>query len=97
MLMMTARDVMTQPVVGVRPETPLREVARLLIDHRISGLPVVDEMGAVLGIVSEADFLIKEQGAEAVQHRRLARILGESTTSLVPSSPRSLRSPPARP
>ena len=81
MLMMTARDVMTQPVVGVRPETPLREVARLLIDHRISGLPVVDEMGAVLGIVSEADFLIKEQGAEAVQHRRLARILGESSES----------------
>ena len=81
MLMMTIRDVMTTPVVGVRPETPLREVAQLLIDHRISGLPVVNEDGTVVGIVSEADFLIKEQGADAVRHRRLAWILGESRES----------------
>jgi CBS-domain-containing membrane protein len=80
-MMTTIRDVMTQPVVSVRSETPLKEVAQLLIDHRISGLPVVDGHGAVLGVVSEADFLIKEQGAEAVPHRRLARFLGESSES----------------
>jgi CBS domain-containing protein len=79
--MMTVRDVMTRSVVSVRPGTPLKEVAQLLIDHRISGLPVVDDDGAVLGIVSEADFLVKEQGAEAVRHRPLARILGESRES----------------
>lgn len=79
--MMTVRHAMTQSVISVRPGTPLKEVARLLIDHRISGLPVVDDDGAVLGIVSEADFLVKEQGAEAIRHRPLARILGESRES----------------
>lgn len=79
--MMTVRHAMTQSVIYVRPATPLKEVAQLLIDHRISGLPVVDDNGSVLGIVSEADFLVKEQGAEAVRHRPLARILGESRES----------------
>jgi CBS domain-containing protein len=79
--MMTTRDVMTRPVVTVKPETLLKEVAQLLIDHRISGLPVVDPDGSVLGIVSEADFLIKEVGGEALPHRRLARFRGESRGS----------------
>ncbi|HEU4919403.1 MAG TPA: CBS domain-containing protein [Candidatus Limnocylindrales bacterium] len=72
---------MTTSVVAVRPATPLKDVARLLVEHRISGLPVVDDDGAVLGVVSEADFLMKEQGAEAVPHRPLARIFGESQAS----------------
>ena len=76
--MMTVRDVMTQAVVSVRPSTPLREVAQLLLRQRISGLPVVDETGAVLGVVSEADFLFKEQGPPTTEHPRLARLLGES-------------------
>jgi CBS domain-containing protein len=54
---MNVREVMTTNVVAVRPETPLKEVARLLIEYRISGVPVVDEAGAVLGVVSEGDFL----------------------------------------
>ena len=79
--MMTVREAMTTSVVAVRPATPLKDVARLLVEHRISGLPVVDDDGAVLGVVSEADFLMKEQGAEAVPHRPLARIFGESQAS----------------
>jgi len=79
--MTTIREVMTSPVVTVRRTTPLKEVARLLVEHRISGLPVVDIDGTVLGIVSEADFLIKEQGADAVSHRPLARLLGDSKAS----------------
>jgi len=76
--MRTIRDAMTQAVISVRPETPLKEVARLLVDNRISGVPVVDAAGAVLGVVSEADFLTKQLGSEAVTHARFARILGES-------------------
>ncbi len=76
--MKTVRDVMTHPVQSVRPETPLKEVARLLIDHRISGLPVVDDSGKVLGVVSEGDLLMKGQEHGAVHHRPLARIFGES-------------------
>jgi CBS domain-containing protein len=77
--MLTVGDVMTRSVVSAQPATPLREVAELLVEnHGISGLPVVDADGTVLGVVSEADLLIKAQGAGAIHHRPLARILGES-------------------
>ncbi len=79
--MMTVREVMSQAVVSVRPGASLPEVARLLVEHRISGLPVVDEDGAVLGVVSEADFLVKEQGPEAVHRGPLARFLPGSKAS----------------
>jgi CBS domain-containing protein len=78
MLPTTVNDVMTRTVVSVHPETPLKEVARLLVARRISGLPVVDHENNVVGVVSEADFLAKEQGPTAIPHRRLARVLGES-------------------
>jgi len=51
------RDIMTTEVVTVRPETALREAARMLLDLRISGLPVIDTDNRLLGIVTEADFL----------------------------------------
>ncbi len=57
---MNVRDVMTAPAASVSPETPLKEVARLLIDRGISGLPVVAASGEVLGVISEGDFLLKE-------------------------------------
>jgi CBS domain-containing protein len=76
--MTTVRDVMTRSVISVSPDTPLKEVARLLVEHGISGLPVVGPNRTVLGVVSEADFLLKERGARAVRHRPLASILGES-------------------
>ena len=59
-------QVMTRNVLTVRPETPLRDVARLLTDHGISGVPVVVQ-GSVLGIVSEADIVAKERGAVAAR------------------------------
>jgi CBS-domain-containing membrane protein len=61
--MMKVRDMMTAEVVTVGPQTPLKHVANLLVEHGISGLPVVDDAGSVVGVVSEADFLEKE-GAE---------------------------------
>jgi CBS domain-containing protein len=76
--MLKIADVMTKPVLTVRRNTPLKDVARLLIDSGVSGLPVVDDDGAVVGVISEADFLVKEQGAGEIHHRRLARLLGES-------------------
>lgn len=77
--MLTIRDVMSRPALTVHPETPLKEVARRLVEHRISGLPVTDADGRVVGVISEADLLLKEQGPASVHHRRLARLLGEST------------------
>jgi CBS domain-containing protein len=76
---MLVRDVMTAPVLSVTPATPLKEVARLLVDRRISGVPVADEAGKVLGIVSEADFLLKERGTPDRRGRRhaLAWLFGD--------------------
>jgi CBS domain-containing protein len=59
---MTARDVMTQPVVTVRAETSLAEVAQTMLDRRIGCVPVVDEAGKLRGIVTETDFAAKERG-----------------------------------
>jgi CBS domain-containing protein len=76
--MMTVRDVMTTNVVTVQPTDSLKDVAQLLVERRISGVPVVDRDGLVLGIVSEADFLIKQEGPEGLRRGMLDRIFGES-------------------
>lgn len=59
---MNVRDVMTTDVCTVGPDTPLKDVARLLVDRGVSGVPVVDAESRVLGIVSEGDFLQREAG-----------------------------------
>jgi CBS domain-containing protein len=56
---MRIRDVMTETVVTVTPDTTLKEAATLMLEHRISGLPVVDGT-RVLGVLSETDVLFKE-------------------------------------
>ena len=58
---MKVEDVMSRDVVTVDVSTPLRDVAALLAEKRISGLPVISEDG-VVGVVSEADILAKERG-----------------------------------
>jgi CBS domain-containing protein len=75
---MKVGDVMTRNVAAVSPETPLKDVAALMVGRGISGVPVVGADQAVLGIVSEADFIIKERGALGGRNRLLARIFGES-------------------
>jgi CBS domain-containing protein len=59
---MRVEDLMTRDVVSVRPEASLREVAETLVAHRISGVPVCSPDGTVLGVVSEADILLREGG-----------------------------------
>ena len=66
--MLRAREIMSTPVVTVRPETPLKEVAELMAQHRITGVPVVDARGHLVGIISESDFIRKMEGE---QHRSL--------------------------
>jgi len=55
--MMQVRDVMTRGVISVEPEESILIAARLMLQHRVSGLPVVDGKGALVGIVTEGDFL----------------------------------------
>lgn len=57
---LTAKSIMSAPVVTIRPEVPVRDAVRMLLDRHISGLPVVDGEGRLVGIVTEADLLAKE-------------------------------------
>jgi CBS domain-containing protein len=58
---MNVRDVMTTEVWSVTPDTPLKEVAAMLVTASVSGVPVCDSDRHVLGVVSERDIIVKEQ------------------------------------
>ncbi len=58
----TVADVMSRDPIVVRPQTPLKEAIQTLAERRISGLPVVDEGGKLVGIVSETDLMWQETG-----------------------------------
>jgi len=91
---MRIADIMTTEVLTVTPDTSLKAVAELLAERRISGAPVVDTDGHVLGVVSEADILAKERRPrpqnrmerflgyhEPVSAKAAARTAGEAMTS----------------
>jgi CBS domain-containing protein len=73
---MKVRDVMTSEVVSVAPSTRLKDLARLLSERRISGVPVVDG-GVLIGVVSEADLLAKQVGRPLSRRTPLDWIFGE--------------------
>jgi CBS domain-containing protein len=62
---MKVQDVMTREVRTTRTEAPLREAAAILARENISGLPVLDCEGRVVGVLSEGDILFKERGRPA--------------------------------
>jgi CBS domain-containing protein len=55
--MLTAADVMTSSVITVRPDTPVHDIAKLLCERHISGVPVIGEDDRLLGIVSKGDLI----------------------------------------
>lgn len=59
--MLKARDIMTKDVVTVHPQTTVRALAALLLERKISGVPVVDEAGKVLGVVTESDLIFQNK------------------------------------
>ena len=69
---MKAKDVMTRKVISVAPEATVLQAARLMLQHHISGLPVLDKKGDLVGILSEGDFLSRR---ETKTERRRARWL----------------------
>ncbi|CEJ46068.1 Inosine-5'-monophosphate dehydrogenase (EC 1.1.1. 205) (Uncharacterized protein) [Umezakia ovalisporum] len=58
----TVTDVMTCDPIVVQRETPLREAIQILAEKRISGIPVVDDVGKLVGIISETDLMWQETG-----------------------------------
>ncbi|MFC4033237.1 CBS domain-containing protein [Streptomyces polygonati] len=63
-------NVMTSDVVRVREATPFKQVAALLAQHRISGVPVVDDDEKVVGVVSESDLMARQARKEGSAPRR---------------------------
>ena len=89
----TVKDVMTTEVVVVRSETTFKELAAALRRYRVSALPVVDDAGRVLGVVSEADLLVKEAladpglVAELVHHKDVRKAEGLTAGDLMTCPP----------
>lgn len=59
--MLKAKDIMTKDVITVKPGATMKELARLLIDNKISGTPVVDDANKIIGIVTENDLIRKNK------------------------------------
>ena len=64
---MLAKDVMTTKVISVTPDDTILRAIRLMLQNKISGLPVVDASGELVGIVTEGDFLRRSE--TATEHR----------------------------
>lgn len=74
---MRAHHIMTRKVIKIAPDNTITDVARLMLDNRVSGLPVVDLKGALVGIVTERDLLRRREiGTQRKRPRWLDFILG---------------------
>src|SRR5476651_326736 len=74
---MRAHQIMTRPVITVTPETTIVEAANTMLQRHISGLPVVDAAGKLVGIISEGDFIRRSEiGTQRKRGRFLRFILG---------------------
>jgi CBS domain-containing protein len=74
---MNAANVMTHPVYTVAPDTSIVDAARLMLEHHVSGLPVVDADGKLVGILTEGDLLRRaETGTEQRRPRWLELVVG---------------------
>jgi len=90
---MKARDVMTQPVIKIAADASVMEAARLMLENRISGLPVVDAAGGWVGIVTEGDFLRRAETGTERRHSRFAEFFigsGQLADEYVHSSGRTV-------
>jgi CBS domain-containing protein len=81
---MLVRDIMSSPAVTVTTTTTIQEVARLMREHQISGVPVVDDAGTLLGIITEMDLIARN--APLRQPYYLSFL-----SSMIPLNPREYR------
>jgi CBS domain-containing protein len=74
---MKAKDVMTSPVVSIEPDASIWQAVRIMLQRHISGLPVIDQKGDLVGIVTEGDFLRRaETGTQRRRPRWLEYLIG---------------------
>ena len=72
---MNARDVMTSAVISATGDTPVRDIAQLLLQNHISAIPILDNSGAPIGMVSEGDLVGRDERTQRAA-RVVARVAG---------------------
>jgi CBS domain-containing protein len=72
---MQVSDIMTRGAVTVTADSTIETAARLMLSHRVSGLPVVDSAGAIIGMVTEGDLLRRVEIGTEVRHGRWLELL----------------------
>lgn len=77
---MIAQDIMTKEVLTVGPQTTVKDLAKILIKNQVSGVPVVDRKGKIVGVVSEADLVAKKG-------RQVKAIMSKKVISITEDTP----------
>jgi len=78
---MKASEIMTTKVVKVEANTPVKEICRILISHKVSGVPVVDEENNLLGFVSERD-IISKVGEQGFLNKRALEVMNKDVIAV---------------
>jgi len=79
---MRAHQIMTRSVITIAPDATILDAAKTMLKHHISGLPVVDAAGKLVGIVSEGDFIRRSEiGTQRKRGRWLKFLLGAGATA----------------
>jgi len=77
---MVARDIMTRDVITARPSLSVKELAMVMVKNQISGLPVSDEAGKIIGLVSEADIIAKKgKNVQAIMSQQVFSVTEETS------------------
>jgi CBS domain-containing protein len=75
---MKARDIMVREVIAVRPDTLVRDIATLMVEKHVGGVPVLTEKGKLIGIVSQSDLLHRAELGTERKHKWWFRIFADS-------------------
>ncbi|MFQ5682735.1 MAG: CBS domain-containing protein [Candidatus Binatia bacterium] len=76
---MIAKDIMTREIVTVSPTATIKSLAKILIQNQISGAPVADKSGKILGIVSESDIVAKKgKQVNAIMSKKVIGVTEET-------------------
>ena len=79
---MRAHQIMTRTVITIAPDATILEAAKAMLQHHVSGLPVLDTAGRLVGIVSEGDFIRRSEiGTQRKRGRWLKFLLGAGATA----------------
>jgi CBS domain-containing protein len=83
---MLARDIMSTHVIAVTPQTPVKRLAQTLSKNHISGAPVVDRHGKVIGVVSESDLLARKgTQVKSIMTKNVIRVMEDTPVEEIAS------------